>query len=216
MKIFVGKVGYAERLKVQSLWLQTWHNQGARFDKSFLDDRNTNLDHVTDFVIYLDNKSISAAARVSYHPSLHHSAETDLFFEQLKECGKPFYLLNSCFVSSNHRGKGLSKALDRERVLFALRDGGAETFVIAVGNKRMDTFSKIGFDVIAKNSAYTKMFLGGVSLYLMKLNKKTFKLDQIKNYGPKIPLKLATKDFSELNVFSSHDHSDLRESFSTL
>jgi GNAT superfamily N-acetyltransferase len=187
MRLFVGKVDQPTRQRIHRLWLKAWHAEGAKFDPSFLNDRNSaSSEGVTDFAIHSPCGEVAAGARITKYESFVHNSETELFSRELKDATTPLYFLNACFVDKSHRGQGFAKILDRERILAAAKLGAERIYLIAVGDKRRECFEQLGCLVIEKNSSYESMSLGGAPLYLMTRDLVDLNAEHILNYGPKI------------------------------
>ncbi len=212
MNIFIGKIDGIERDRIKSLWLETWQSLGVKFNPSFLEYRNSDRNDVTDFVIYDESGSIAAGARLIYYQNLVENAETKYFFEEFKKIKTPFYMLNGCFAAQKFQGRNLSKALDRERILFSRNSKCQRILCLAVGEKRKETFERLGFRLIAENRNEVNIFLGGVPIFLMEIDSSETDKQTLQSYGAKVKKidKLPTKDFSELNILGSHNHRDLR------
>jgi len=190
VKLFIGKITPCESQEIQSLWVGAWHQDGARIDQGYLNQRSTSkiIGNVEYFTLRSDSGKIIGAARLTFHADSTKITKGHFFRDLLRDKGS-FYFLDYCFITKEKQGQGLSRVLVRERIISIFENRPAPIYSVLAGKRRMKAFEKIGFVTVDQDCSYNeRIFIHNNPFYLMVLNPKDVDLEKLKSYGPEIEI----------------------------
>lgn len=161
------KVHYPEHInEIGALRIKAWRDEEGTdpdfFSKSIWLDE---LDAIAHHWIITYRGTIVASARLTLHFHYDNVPYRELLDDKLENCGAlPIASINRLVVHPEHRGNGLAKMLDQERINFA-KAYGVKTILVQPLDNRIDPLKKLGYQLVGKiKSPYE---IRARNLYLM-------------------------------------------------